>query len=223
MRTPAAPVPARTRRGCFGPGCFILLGLALILFIALGGTGWWFFNRTVKRYTAETATRIQPREPSQQDLATVDAKIHRIADATAAQRATSVEFTAADLNTLIAREPELADLRGHSQVTIADSFVTLDLSAQITDAPLDRINGRWLNGRLVFAFSYVDGKFFIKVKSVQANGATVPQWVVARVFTEAFTSALTDELKKKTGEKWRHIDAIAVEGDKLLVTTKPAL
>ena len=51
----------------------------------------------------------------------------------------TVEFTAADLNALIARHPDFDDLRGKFRVAIADSILTLDMSVPLRDVPFPKI------------------------------------------------------------------------------------
>ena len=85
-------------------------------------------------------------------------------------QATTVEFTAADLNALLDRDPDFSAVRGRARIDIANSIMTITLSAPLDDIPWARLRRRWFNASAAFGFAYAFGMFRVDLKSAEANG-----------------------------------------------------
>jgi hypothetical protein len=139
----------------------------------------------------------------------------------------TIEFTAGDLNALIARHPDFSDLRRKARVGIANSILSLDVSVPLDSIPLPRMNGRWLNGSVNLGLTYDEDRFDLNVRSLAANGReidstffdTMADWVndtTNRSFDES------QQENPRFNDLFESVKSMAVIGDKLVVTTKGA-
>lgn len=198
-------------------GCLILLGGA-----------WFFFAKMVDSFTSSQPSAIQLEIPNEAQYAAANDKLKAVREATRNQQPVTVEFTAADLNALIARHPDFNDLRGKFRVAIADSTLTLDLSVPLRDVPLPRVKDRWLNGTTRFGMVYHDGSFNFALRSLTANGRNLPMSVLegfAGTFNDSFNEGFDKAQREnaRSNEFWEDVKTLAVIDDKLVITTKSGL
>ncbi|HZR78546.1 MAG TPA: hypothetical protein VFA58_05020, partial [Chthoniobacterales bacterium] len=118
-----------------------------------------------------------------------------------------------------------ADLNNHVRVAIADSILTLEVSAPLGPTNFPRLGGRWFNGTARVAFSFSNDEFVLELKSGEANGHELPRELFigfAPALNSAFNRAFHEELEKNNQAAvfWNHIKNITVSGDKLVVTTQ---
>jgi hypothetical protein len=159
------------------------------------------------------------------DLRSAEDKLNRLGQAAASNQETMIQFTATELNAMIAREPLFADLNNRARVGIADSMMTVETSVPLAVAGLPRLRGRWLNGTARFGFSFASDEFVFDPKSAEANGRAFPEEFLTtfasplnRSFNDAFRRQL--ERNAQAATFWKHIKSIALERDKLVVTTQ---
>jgi len=135
------------------------------------------------------------------------------------------EFTADDINALLQNEPEFHEARNHARVAIANSIVSLDVSAPLHSAQWSRLKGRWFNGNIQFGFSYVDDNFNFDVRSAEANGYQFPRALLSGELMQSFNRSFNDSFRRESARRgdasdlWRHIRMATVQNDKLIVTT----
>ena len=206
--------------GCFSMMMVALLGVAVLL----GGT-WWLYARVVDEFTSSQPSAIQIEAPSDAQYAAANDKLTAVRGATRSKESVTVEFTAADLNALIARHPDFEDLRGKFRVAMADSILTLDMSVPLRDVPLPRVKHRWLNGNTRFGLVYHNGDFNFSLRSLTANGRDLPMSVLEGAggpfnnsFNEGFDKAQREN--DRSNEFWEDVKTLAVLDDQLVVTTK---
>src|SRR5436853_771620 len=108
--TPPAPVviPARDGLGCFAKGCLIVIVGGVLLCGALFVGGWYMLGRAVGSFTATQPADVRIENVSDSDLRSAEDKLNRLGQATASNQETTIEFTANELNAMIAREPLFA-------------------------------------------------------------------------------------------------------------------
>jgi hypothetical protein len=86
------------------------------------------------------------------------------------------------------------------------------------------MKGRWFNGTVRFSMSYSNGEFEIDIESAEANGREFPDIFISgfnNTFTEAMNEAFHDARYRDRDEFWNHVKSMKLEGDKLVLTTKP--
>ena len=226
---PPPPHVAAAKSGgcCCGAGCLTLFIVALLGVALIIGGAWYIYGKTIDSLTAAAPVAVQLETPSEAQFAAANAKLTQMRDAQARQQSVTVEFTAADLNALIARHPDFSDLRRKARVAIANSILSLDVSIPLDSVPLPRMNGRWLNGSVNLGLAYDEDRFDLNIRSLTANG---------REITSGFFDAMADWLNDTTNrsfdesqqqnprfnELFEDVKSMAVVGDKLVVTTKGA-
>jgi hypothetical protein len=223
-RPPVQPAPEGM--GCFAKGCLTLLIVGfLLLACVLGGT-WYLYVKTVDNLTSLAPADVQVQPPSESQFQTAENSMNRLREAVATNKETTVEFTAADLNALFARDAAFSDWRGRIRIEIADSTMTIALSAPLHSIPLPRVKKRWFNGTARFSFAYEAGTFSFDIKSAEAGGHQVPDLFLTdssiSAFNESMNQSFRNEVKgnNQGSEFWDHVKRMSLEGDKLVVTTQ---
>lgn len=211
--------------GCFAKGCLTVLIVGfLLLACVLGGT-WYLYVKTVDNLTSPAAADVQVQPPSESQFQTAESSMNRLRQAVATNKETTVEFTAADLNALFARDAAFSDWRGRIRIEIADSTMTIALSAPLSSIPLPRVSKRWFNGTARFSFTYDAGTFSFDIKSAEAGGHQVPDIFLSESSISSFNDSMNRSFRNEVkdndrgSEFWDHVKRMSLEGDKLVVTT----
>jgi hypothetical protein len=217
------PPPPRRRSGCF-KSCIgvVIAGFLFVVLVIVGA--WLACNHIIHAFTGANARDVQIAQVSPQQLQAAEAKMQMLRAAIRNQQEKSIEFTAADLNALIANDPGFRGARGRAYFAIADSIVCLDLSVPLSSIPSKLLNSRWFNGRVRFGVSYVDDEFSFNAKSVEANGHSVPRALFSsefsRSFNRSFNASFHRQARGHRDDFWRHLKMISAQDDKLIVTTR---
>ena len=221
-----APPPVPTGMGCFAKGCLTLVIAAAVLGVVLVVGAFFVVNRGINMFTATAPTQIQTRPATPTELQLAKAKLDSLRSAIRNRVETTIEFTADDVNALLQNEPEFRDARNHARVAIANSIVSLDVSAPLSSAQWNRLKGRWFNGNIQFGFSYVDDNFKFDVHSAEANGYQFPRALLTAEFMQSFNRSFNDSFHRESAKRgdasdlWRHVGMATVQNDKLIVTTR---
>jgi hypothetical protein len=137
------PLPRQEGMGCFAKGCLVVVvGILLVGVVGVGA--WFFYGKAVAVFTFAQPAAIRIEQVSDADLGAAEQKLNRLRQATANSEETTVEFTAAELNALIAREPLFVGMRNRVRVAITDSIMTLEMSVPLDSAPLPKLKGAGL-------------------------------------------------------------------------------
>jgi hypothetical protein len=209
--------------GCFAKGCLTVLIIGFVLIAGGIGTTWYLYVRMVNNLTSPAPADVQVAPPSESQFQAAENSMERVRTAGANNKETTVEFTAADLNALFARHPDFEDLRGRVRIEIADSTMTIAVSAPLRSIPLPRMKKRWFNGTARFSFTYDSGAFRFDIKSAEAGGHQVPDIFLSSFdFDESMNRDFLNELRSNDhdSEFWDHVKTMRLVGDKLVVTTK---
>src|SRR5204862_8112935 len=119
----------------------------------------------------------QPTEPEDQAADTSFTKWKAAANE---RREETVSFTAADLNALLARHSDFRDLSGHARVEIANSTMTISLSAPLDGFLWSSKKRRWFNGIVRFTGGCEDGEFQSNIDSASGGDYDGPDYVLSR-------------------------------------------
>jgi hypothetical protein len=165
--------------------------------------------------------------PSDAQAAAAAQKIEQLRTAALTQQPVTMEFTATELNTLIARHPSFSEWRNKARIAIANSELTLDLSVPLSDIPLPRVRNRWFNGSVRLALAYDENDFALGIRSLTANGRDVDMSFfqtmaddINQHFNESFDNSQRSNVQ--SNEFWENVRSMEVRGDKLIITTKGA-
>ncbi len=222
---PPAQVP-KSKGGCAccAMGCTSMFVFALVSLAMLLGVGWWALGKIVAEYTAPEPISIQT-ETTAADFASANEKYNTLAEGARARRSVTVQFSAAEVNALIARHPEFADMRGKFRVALEDSVMTLDMSVPLREISLPRIRERWLNGTARFGLIYHDGNFSFSLRALSANERELSldflqgfEGAFNTKFNESFHESRTK--RDRSNDFWENIKTLAIMDDQLVLTTK---
>jgi uncharacterized protein YdeI (BOF family) len=208
--------------GCFATCCLSLIILGFVCIAGMLGTGWYFYHKLVKnKIISDAPIAVQLEQPTEAQYQAAESSLEKLKTASNENREETVSFTGADLNALLARNPDFRDFEGHARVEIADSVMTVSLSA-----PLDMFWGsgkrRWFNGIVRFTGRYEDGEFQLDVRSARGGEYEVPESILSQLnknFSQTLTDN-TDDWRRSSGVDLRRVKRMSIEGDKLIITTK---
>ena len=197
-----------------------LVGLALLL-----GGSWFLYRKAITVFTAESPADVRVVPPTPEEVAAASGKLDQLRAALSGNRAETFEFTAAELNALIARHPSFSDFRGKMRVALADSTMELEMSVPLTKVTLPGLSHRWFNGTAKFGLSYDEDSFNFALRSITANGRDLPLSVLhgfERTFSDSFNDGFRKSQRNSSGGDglWRQVKTVGVVGDKLVITTK---
>ena len=210
--------------GCFAKGCLVVLFLGFFMIAVVGVGGWWFYRTTFKSLTSSGPSDVRIEAPTPEVVQKADNKQTLLADAIVRNQETTVELTGPELQVLLARESDLDFLRDRTRIDISNSIMTVTLSAPLRALHWPGMKDRWFNGTVRFSMTYANGEFEIDLMSAEANGREFPDIFLSGfniTFTEAMNEAFQDARGRHDHEFWNHVKTMKLEGDKLVLTTKP--
>lgn len=211
--------------GCFAKGCLTVLVLGFLCLALVGVGGWFFYKKTIANLTATVPTDIRVEPPTPDQIKTAEESRTRLDEAIARNQETTVEFTGPELNLLLQRSSDWDFLRGRTRIDIADSTMTVALSAPLERLPWPGLKGRYFNGTVRFSMTYVSDQFQFELISAEANGSEFPSSLLSSfnsTLNENMNDEFRSELRKNNRETefWSHVKSIVLQGDKLIITTK---
>jgi hypothetical protein len=223
---PAHYPPPRQGMGCFAKGCLTVLILGFLFTAAIIGGGLYLYKRTFNNLTSAAPADVRLETPSAAEIQKADRSHARLNDAIATNEETTIEFTGPELNALLAHDSDFSFMRDRSRIDISNSIMTVTLSAPLGALPWPGLKGRWFNGTLRFTMAYAFGIFRMQLLSAEANGHQFPGMFIPSFnssFNQSMNRSFQDELgrNERGAEFWNHVKSISLEGDKLVVTTKP--
>ena len=212
--------------GCFAKGCLTVLILGCLLTAVIVGGSWYLYKKTFNNLTSPVPADVRLETPTEAQVQAAESSLSRVKVAIAKNEETTVTFTGPELNALLARDPDLSFLRDRTRIDISNSIMTVALSAPLDALPWPGLKSRWFNGTLRFSLAYASGTFRIDLKSAEANGHEFPHAFFSSFnssFNESMNQSFQDELRKNENgsEFWNHVKTISLEGDMLVMTTKP--
>ena len=211
--------------GCFATGCLVVVILCVFFAGAAGIGAWLFYSKAVGVFTSAQPADVRIENVSDIDLQHAETKLNRLGQATASNQETTIDFNAAELNAMIAREPLFAELNNRVRVEIADSLMTVKLSVSLGVVGWPKLKGRWFNGTARFGFSFSNDEFAFEPKSGEANGRALPDEFftgIAPSLNRGINDAFHRELEKSDASAtfWKHIKTIALDRDKVVISTQ---
>jgi hypothetical protein len=201
--------------GCFAKSCLTVFILGFLCVAVVGVGGWYFYKKTFNNLTSTAPAEVRAEPPTPAQTKAADESATRLDEAIASNKETTIEFTG----------PELNYLRGRSRIEIADSTMTVALSAPLSSLPWPGLKDRWFNGTLRFSMTYGSGTFQLEIISAEANGNEFPSRFLS-AFNSSFNDSMNEEFQKelrknnRENEFWTHVKSISLQGDKLIITTK---
>jgi hypothetical protein len=230
--TTPPPVPRSGSGGCVR-GCVIGLIAFIVLVVAGLGCAWWMYGKAVGEFTADQTASIAMEQPTPATLQQARTRLQQLQDAVRNGKETVIEFSAADLNSLIATDPSFATLRGRIKVYIPGDDMNVDVSAPLDTIPLPKFRGRWFNGKAQFRFNYDGTDFFFNARSIDANGHRIDGSGNSAFYT-SFLRGLSSSFSRSFNESfhkgqqatpvarqfWSRVRSMTIRNGKLVVETR---
>ena len=167
MNNPVIQPPPRQRSGgCLGKGCLLLVGLLVLLAIFFVGGGYYGMRYVV---TADKPQEIPAVVTSAEQQQSVRQNWDHFEQASRAQEPAQIQYTADDLNQLIAANRKA---RGKAFVRIENNVGYVQVSIPLTKAPF---RGRFLNGEFEVHASPDHDPRKMRVDKISLSGVDVPE------------------------------------------------
>jgi len=212
--------------GCFAKGCLTVLVIGFIFIAGVICSGWFVFNKVVNNLTSAGPAAVQIEQPSEAQFQAAEKTLARLNQAIANKEETTIEFTSADLNALLARHEDFKEFRGRARIDLADSMMTINVSAPLEAVRWRRLQRRWFNGTARFGLTYSSGEFHLDLESMEAGGHRLSGVFVSNTFSWFDDEGWDDILKGKirdygTGDAFlEQVKSISIVGDKMVVKTQ---
>ncbi len=123
-----------------------------------------------------------------------------------------IEFTADELNLLIAGNPEMEE-RLRVELTNGNLYARFHLS--LGESGRKELQGRYLHGKARLQVDLSDGWLTVTVAEAEANGRPIPNWMLRRIQQENLARDL--DRNAEVQEFLRQLAAIEVSGDRLIL------
>lgn len=191
-----------------------------------GGGIYYLYGKMLDRLTSAHPRNVEFASYSRDRVQIARLTLDRFQAALSDNRQDTIEFTAGDLNALVAEHPDFAHARGRVYFTIADSSMTLDLSVPLDHVPFPRLRGRWFNGKVRFSLNYEYDQFSFGSMLVESGRWRIPNWLLSPTFASSFSRSFSNNFNQSLSRNpagavfWKHIKSIVVQGDNLIVTTQ---
>ncbi len=197
------PSEPRARRGCCFKGCLTLLIIGLLLGGALGYGIWSVTKGALSEYTSVKPIALKVEQPTDAQFDAAAFKFNDLSNALTLGEEKTFEFTAGDLNALVARHPGyfFPSLKNKIRFDFNDSLLGTELCLPLgglmppTAPPgwiewlgtgprewlYQKVRGfveshtadRWFNGRLRTFFELANGEFTLSPRSADVNGRSI--------------------------------------------------
>ena len=208
-------------------GCLTIFAVIAVAVALVFGGLWWMYAKSVDALTSDAPIAVTMEAPSDEQVAAATQKVEQLRTAALTQQVITMEFTAPELNALIARHPSFSEFRNKARIAIANSELTLDLSVPLRDIPLPRVRSRWFNGSVRLALAYDENDFALGIRSLSANGQDLDMSLFQTMadeintrFNEGFDQKQRENAQ--SNEFWENVRSMEVRDDKLIITTKGA-
>jgi len=150
---PGAPVEKKRGLACFGCGCLILIILALLLLGLIGGAGYWTYHKAAK-LTSPTPSTIQTFDGGDALYQGATQKLTSFDQALQQHQPATLQLSADEINTLIARDHDFADNNIHAFVTMTDDKANLQISFPASALQVGLFTGRYVNGAVSLGLNF---------------------------------------------------------------------
>ena len=200
---PPPPPGPSSGLGCFAKGCLTVLAVCLLVGLMIGAFG-WYVARNITPFLGDKPVAIRIFPATDEQYRAVQNKLAPFAQAVNAGQTADLSLSADDLNILVARDPQYADVRGRVYLTIAHDELSAEMSCPVNDA-----SGRqriYFNGRVGFDASYAGGDFTFVVRRVEPLGGhptpSLIAWLIghpefSRSFSKGFNDSFHETLNRK--------------------------
>lgn len=218
------PVIIQKKRGlgCVGCGCAVL-ALLVVLAAALIGGGSYYLYHALYGCTDASPTTVAQFDGGDQILAATEHDLEDFKHALELGQPGSLRLNSDQINTLIARDPSFAQLRGHLFVTLRGSEATLQTSLPLSSFETVLFPDRYLNGDATFALGFTpeDKSVNLDLHALHLKGNDLPA-SFDDSFNQSFNRVLNQKLQSNAAvhEFLNRTQKLSVENSQLVIETQ---
>lgn len=214
------PPPPR-KRGCFFYGCIALIVTVLVL--AIGAVVLVRFakskvDQVVAEYTDPTPMQLEKGDASPAKLNAVQTRIDAFRQGLASGQPQELAFTADELNTLLAGQPDLQEFANMVYVIIEGDQLKGNISYPLPDVPPFKLKGRYLNGLATFDVKVTKGDADIHIRDITTKGKPLPPEVLDQLRKVDLADHLIED--QQAASAIRQIDSVEVKDGKLIIRSQ---
>jgi hypothetical protein len=224
MTTPPPPVVVREKRGmgCFGCGCLVVLVVLILLAALVGGLSYFAYTKGMT-LTSTTPGGIQTFDGGDDVYHGAEQKLTTFNEAVQQNQPATLELSADEVNTLIARSPDLAGSQIHLFLSFTDSTAHVQASLPTNLLPFGIIKDRYINGDSDFipGLDPSTKSVTLVLQRLRIGSEEVPKGDLSTLQSE-MEPAINTQLQKTPAIK-QVLDRatfIGIKGGKLLIQTQ---
>ncbi len=202
--------------GCWLKGCLVLLVVGAVLGLVAGWGAYSVYKKVAGFVSSEPAS-LPPVKTNQEKYEEVRNRIRDFQKNTSSDIRSHLELTADDVNTYIAYEPGLADLRGRFFLRIEDGSLLGDVSIPLEK--LLKMKGKFVNGTVGLKASISEGREFnIALTSLKVNGKEPPAEFM-KPMSDGLQQGINDKLRENSEFRAviAKVKSFRVEGDRIIL------
>ncbi|MBI4327626.1 MAG: hypothetical protein HY674_20535 [Chloroflexi bacterium] len=180
------PETAKSKgRGCFFYGCLTGAILFILGAIALYFGARYAVKTVLNAYTETSPASLPKTGLSTNELARLQAQLEQFQAAVESQKETEpLSLSGAEINALIANEPQLRRYQDQFSITIDRDQIKAQVSIPVDQLGFTSIKGRYLNGSAGLKASLEKGALVVRLQSLEIKGQTIPPPVLDRLSQE---------------------------------------
>jgi hypothetical protein len=178
MTQPPPPVVVQKKRGpgCFGCGCLVLL-VAIILLVGGGAGVFYLLHTKGMAVTATTPAPVPTFDGGDALYSATVQKTNAFGQALQQNQPTTLELTADEINTIIARSPNLAASQVHAFITMTGNVARIQAAVPTNLLPGGMLKDRYLNVDFSFTpgFDPDSKNVSVNLQSLQFGSDNIPK------------------------------------------------
>jgi hypothetical protein len=163
----ATPPPKKRGLGCLGCGCVVLALLAVLFFVMIGSLV-YMANKSIDNLTSTTPPTIPSFDGGDDMYAKARQKLADFDHDVTNHQAATIRLSADELNTLIARDPDVVRNQIHAYVSMTDSEGRVQAGF-----PTGPISHGWVAGR----YASFDVSFEVHLDQSAKSVAVTPHTI----------------------------------------------
>ena len=186
--TPYQTPPKSPHGSCVLRGCLVLVIVAMLLGVVLGGTGWYLYHGARPFLTAQPVA-IQTFQGGEAAAAALQQKLASFQQSLAAGQKDTLVLTGDDLNALVALDPNLSKYRDRVFLSLENNQIVAETSFPYTDdSNLPADQRVYINARAVLNASYSGGDFAFLLARLEPIHGPPPSSFLLGVMKEYVSS-----------------------------------
>jgi hypothetical protein len=219
---PVVVVPKKKRWGCVGCGCALAIVIVLLV-IGLCVFGGRKAYQMAQGYTSAEPVTVAAVDAGPDVYNTAESKLNTFEQSFEREQLSTLHLNSAEINTLIARDPNWAQARGHVAVQLQGETATVQSSALLGDYEKNFMADRYANTNATFGLSFdpATQQLLLDVQSLTMNGQALPSTSSAGI-NQMVNPLLNQQLQgnQLARDFLARVKKMGIENGELVIETK---